>query len=704
MFDERVNNTAEGSLSQSSTPAAGQPAAKSALRTQRGNNGSGATKRVRWADEVQPGASGAQTMRAPAGVEQDSLHTGQRVPTAAGPGPGSSVGASKPGNSAGPGSRVGAAGNAVGDQPRRRSSRTRQPPTHLQDYQQTALRRRGKQQAEHDSQLQRVCAAVEPALRTTGRLQRAGAAVDAALRSLPPTPQSVAEALGGPHREHWEQAMQKELQNFAENNVFSVEELPVGFRPVTARWVFSLKVGPDGAVERFKARLVARGFTQHKGVDYAETFAPTCTHTSVRTTLAVAAAKDWQVDQLDVTAAYLQGELHDVVYMRPPEGCEGVPAGMAWRLHKAVYGLKQGARAWHDTLSEALAKHGVTAVQADPSVYVLHQGDGVGIMTVHVDDMLVTGPDALREAAKRVVMAQFKARDLGEAKHHLGLEIQRDREAGTLRVTQTQYARQVLERFGMSDCKPIDTPLSPAVKLRKGEGQPLDPQTSRYAEAVGSLMYLAVYTRPDLSHAVGVMSAPTDVHWTAVKRVLRYLRGTLDVGIQYGGRGEASEQLVLRGYADADWAGNPDTRRSTTGHVFVLNGGPISWCSKQQPTVAQSSSEAEYLCAASAIKEAAWLRQLLPALGVTVGGPVPIGVDNQSAIAMLSSPAVSARTKHIDVRHHLAREHVARGKVAIVYVPTEEQPADCLTKALDRAPLQRCCARLGLTAGSRVGV
>jgi hypothetical protein len=553
-----------------------------------------------------------------------------------------------------------------------------------------------------------MCAAIDPALRT-GRLQRAGAAMDAAPGSLPPTPQSVAEALGGPHREHWEQAMQKELQNFAENNVFSVEELPVGVRPVTARWVFSLKVGPDGAVERFKARLVARGFSQSKGVDYAETFAPTCTHTSVRTTLAVAAAKDWRVDQLDVTAAYLQGELHDVVYMRPPEGCEGVPAGMAWRLHKAVYGLKQGARAWHDTLSEALAQHGVRAVEADPSVYVLHQGDGVGIMTVHVDDMLVTGPDALREAAKRVVMAHFKARDLGEAKHHLGLEIHRDREAGTLRVTQTQYARQVLERFGMSDCKPVDTPLSPAVKLRKGEGQPLDPQTSRYAEAVGSLMYLAVYTRPDLSHAVGVlarfMSAPTDVHWTAVKRVLRYLRGTLDVGIQYGGRGEAPErQLVLRGYADADWAGNPDTRRSTTGHVFVLNGGPISWCSKQQPTVAQSSSEAEYLCAASAIKEALWLRQLLPALGVTVGGPVPIGVDNQSAIAMLSSPAVSARTKHIDVRHHLVREHVARGKVAIAYVPTEEQPADCLTKALDRAPLQRCCARLGLKAGSRVGV
>jgi hypothetical protein len=282
----------------------------------------------------------------------------------------------------------------------------------------------------------------------------------------------------------------------------------------------------------------------------------------------------------------------------------------------------------------------------------------------------------------------FKLKDLGEVSFHLGMEVTRDRAARTLRLTQTKYATALVERFGMQQARTATVPMGVASCLTKEGGTPLDPATRRYAELVGALLYLATCTRPDISYAVGVLSrfmgAPTKEHWTAALTVVRYISGTLGMGLQFGG----APSLSIVGFADADYAGDLDSRRSTTGFVFMLNGAAVSWRSKCQPTVATSTSEAEYMAAAAAIKEALWLKQLVPELGVNAASAVPIGVDNQGAIKLLNGSA-AVRSKHIDVMHHFARERVARGEVALQYVPTVSMIADFLTKPLSREKFEQ---------------
>ena len=249
----------------------------------------------------------------------------------------------------------------------------------------------------------------------------------------------------------------------------------------------------------------------------------------------------------------------------------------------------------------------------------------------------------------------------------------------------------LLEKYGMTECKPLSTPLSQAIKLTK-DGEPLDTSIYGYSQLIGSLMYLSVCTRPDISQAVGAlaryMSAPTTTHWQAAKGVLRYIVGTTNYGITFGGRD-------LEAYCDADFAGDLDTRRSTTGYVFILGGGAISWSSRLQPTVAASTTEAEYMAAAYAIKEGLWLKTLLSEIGLDAS-TMPIHADNQGAIKLLKNPVFSMRSKHIDVIHHFARERVARKDVSFKYIPTTEMVADALTKSLPPAKLIYCRTQMGI--------
>eukprot|EP00877_Chromochloris_zofingiensis_P008872 jgi/Chrzof1/4238/Cz14g04120.t1 len=378
--------------------------------------------------------------------------------------------------------------------------------------------------------------------------------------------------------------------------------------------------------------------------------------------MAKAAEEDMELHKLDVKTAFLQGNLEEDVWIQQPRGYEEGSSELACHLHKPLYGLKQAPRAWHQRLQQELLAVGYTASAADPSLYwYCINGDYVYLL-VYVDDILIAAKQLESvKAVKQQLLGLFESRDLGEATSYLGMSIQRNRQTGIIKIGHRLMITELLERYGAVDSKIKSVPLSPSVKLAKDEGGPLDKEHYPYSQLVGSLMYLAITSRPDLAFSVGAlaryMSCPTTVHWQAAKGVLRYLGGTLDYGITFG-----SDSNDLIGYCDADYAGDTDTRKSTSGYIFILHGGAITWSSKRQATVAASTTEAEYMAAAAAVKEALWLRTLLSELQLDIDN-ITIMADNQSAIKLLRNPISSMRTKHIDVAYHFARERVVRKEV-----------------------------------------
>lgn len=504
-------------------------------------------------------------------------------------------------------------------------------------------------------------------------------------------PATLDEALKGDEAELWRQAMDEEMTSLLKNNTWTLEHPPLGVTPIPVKWVFKIKRDSKGNVERFKARLVAKGFRQREGIDYEEVFAPVSKYTTLRALLALAACENLEIHQLDIKTAFLNGELEEDVWIQQPPLYE-TGDGTACHLHKSLYGLKQAPRAWHTKLKEELEAIGFRPSAADPALFIKDSGNPVYLLT-YVDDILVVTSDTTALAdTKNKILAAFDARDMGEAGCFLGMDIHRDRTAHTITLRQHRLIEDVLSKYGLKESKPLLTPLSTATKLTK-DGKPLDTSIYGYAQLVGSLMYISVCTRPDIAQAVGAlaryMAAPTVIHWQAAKGILRYIAGTRDYGITYGGN------LILEGYCDADYAGDIDTRRSTTGYVYTLGGGAISWSSRLQPTVAASTTEAEFMAAAYAIKEALWLRTLLTDLGMETG-IINIYADNQSAIKLLKNPVFSMRSKHIDITYHFARERVARKDITFTFVPTDRMAADVLTKSLPSAKFNFCRSAMGI--------
>jgi hypothetical protein len=447
-------------------------------------------------------------------------------------------------------------------------------------------------------------------------------------------------------------------------------------------------------VERFKSRLVVKGFLQKQGVDFEEVYAPVSKNSTLRALLATVAARDLELHQIDVKTAFLNGELEETIYMVQPEGYEEGGPDVVCLLKRSLYGLRQAPRAWHTRLKEELAKLGFQASEADAALFTgVVDGETVYLL-VWVDDILIAATGEERVGRVKADLAElFDIRDLGAATFFLGMELQRDRQARTVRLSQPKLTRELLERFGLTGARARVVPLAPGDKLQKA-GEPLDVTAHAYSELLGSLLYLSVCTRPDIAQAVGALSrymaSPTKEHWDAALGVARYLAGTADLGVVFGGSEE-----TLQGFCDADFAGDVDSRRSTTGYVFLMFGGAVSWMSRLQPTVAASTVEAEYLSAAQAVKEALWMRKLMRDLGFD-GQCVAIGCDNQGAMRLLRHPIASQRSKHIDVIHHFARERVARGEVEFTYVATSDQWADILTKALPGPKFVLCRTKIGL--------
>ena len=484
--------------------------------------------------------------------------------------------------------------------------------------------------------------------------------------------------------------MKEELQSLRDHDTWDIVPLSElkGRKPIGCKWVFKLKLNSDGSVERYKARLVAKGFTQMEGLDFFETFAPTLSYAAFRILVCDAAVNDLEIEALDVKTAFLNGVMDAVVFMKLPPGVDptlergGVHGPACCRLKKALYGTKQASHLWHASIDGTLVQLGFRACISEPCVYVKRTRSGERIkIGLFVDDLIPTFKEKDRaewNEIKSALCSTYDMKDLGPAEWVLAMKITRDRSRRSIELTQESYIEKLLQQFGMDQSKPQETPELQAKLSRADEAtleQRAEMQQRPYMELVGSLLYASISTRPDIAHAVAMlcraMQNPGPAHWIAAKKVLRFLAGTPNKGIRFSASDALPSQpsnntCSIEVYCDADWAGDVDDRRSTSGCVILLNGCAVIWLSKKQATVALSTAEAEYMAMSAALKEVKWLVQLLEEMGCTVEKPVPIYSDNQAAISISSASAVpQSRTKHIDLRHHYVRESVRNGDIAI---------------------------------------
>jgi len=473
--------------------------------------------------------------------------------------------------------------------------------------------------------------------------------------------------------------MAAEIAALEENHTWVVTDLPPHKQPIGCKWVYKIKYRADGSIERHKARLVAKGYTQNEGIDYHDTFSPVAKMTTVRTLLAVAAAKHWTLHQLDVNNAFLHGELDEEVYMKLPPGFKTKGESQVCRLTKSLYGLKQASRQWFSKFSDCLIALGFTQSKADYSLFTRTQGSSFLVLLLYVDDIAIASNDSA--AVKSLIdtlNAKFRLKDLGVLRFFLGLEIARTDKG--ISVSQRKYSLEILQDSGMLGSKPVSFPMEQNLKLSRDVGSLLTDPTS-YRRLVGRLLYLTI-TRPDLAYLVQTLSqfmdTPRQPHLNAAYRVLRYVKSSPGQGLFF----PAVSDFTLKGFCDADWAGCLDTRRSITGFCVFLGSSLISWKSKKQNTISRSSAESEYCSMASTGCEIVWLLTLLHDLHIDHSKAAPLFCDSQAAIHIAANPVFHERTKHIDVDCHFVREKVQLGLIKTLHVPSQHQLADIFTKPL----------------------
>ncbi|CAI7889236.1 unnamed protein product [Closterium sp. NIES-53] len=491
-----------------------------------------------------------------------------------------------------------------------------------------------------------------------------------------PTPRSYAEAIEGPYSSQWQAAMDTQMASWKSTCTYVDEVPPPGANIVSGMWIFRVK-RPPGSPPVFKARYVARGFRQRQGVDFFQTFSPTPKMTTLRVLLHVAAHRDYELHSLDFSTAFLQGSLHEEIWLRRPPGFTGsFPPGTQWSLRRPVYGLRQAPREWHDTLRTTLAALGFAPSTADPSLFLRTDTSLPPFyILMYVDDLVFATADTAGLAyMKSELQKRHTCTDLGELRSYLGLQITWDRARRTITLTQSHMVQQVLQRFGFTYSSPQATPLPTRHSL---SALPSDESV----ESSGPI--LARYVAP-------VRHRPE--HMAAAKRVLRYLCNTSGMGLVLGGR----SPVVLTGHADASWADDQATQRSSQGYTFSLGSGSVSWRATRSSSVLGSSCEAEIYAGAMAAQELRWLTYLLTDLGESPRSPPVLYVDNKAMLALCREQRLKHRTKHIALRYFLARELQQCGQLRLAYVASEANTADVFTKALAPCDHQRFCTQLGL--------
>jgi hypothetical protein len=521
------------------------------------------------------------------------------------------------------------------------------------------------------------------------------------------------EAMNSPDTDKWTLGIQDELKSLKEMGVYKLiprSDVPTGRKILRGKWVLLLKRDEHGNPVRHKACFVVKGFEQVFGQDYVDTTSPTARMESVRLLLNIAAAKDWDVQQIDVKTAFLYGLLppDEAQYLEQPDSfAEPGKEDWVWCLQRGLYGMKQSGRIWNKTMHKAMLDWGFKRLHADPCVYYRVSSLGIVLSAVHVDDFLIVSstPDASR-AFKEELKSLWTISDLGEARFCVGIAISRNRADRTISISQTALIDRIIQQFGQADADPISTPMDPSVARSLTRPSPSDAPLSDtatyelarlpYRSLIGSLMYLAIGTRPDISFAVARLCQFLDcyrrAHWNAAVRVVRYLKGTRLLALTLGG----NPDLELVGFSDSSYADCPDTARSTMGYCFSVGGAIFSWSSRRQKTVTNSSCEAEYIALSESSREALWLRQFLREVHFLKPSPTVLLCDNNGAKSLSSDPTHHSRSKHIDVRHHFVRERVEDGSIVVWRVPGHDNVADIFTKALPRPDFTRLRPYLGL--------
>ncbi|GAU32405.1 hypothetical protein TSUD_220940 [Trifolium subterraneum] len=449
----------------------------------------------------------------------------------------------------------------------------------------------------------------------------------------------------------WLDAMNEEIESIERNNTWELVDLPHGKKAIGVKWVYKVKLNPKGEITRHKARLVVKGFLQKEGINFNKVFAPVARMETIRLVTALTHHNNWSMHQMDVKCAFLNGPLDEEVYVvQPPGFTVKEDESKVYKLHKALYGLKQAPRAWNKRIDKFLGDIGFSKCVTEHGVYVKNCAEkGTIILCLYVDDLLITGRNEAHIREFKVdMMREFEMTDLGHISYFLGIEFQRT--SGGLILHQKKYASEILKRFEIDQCNPALTPSEPRLQLSR-EAEEKNVDSTEYRRLIGSLRYLC-NTRPDIAYSVGIVSRymerPKMSHLSAAKRILRYIKGTMDYGIVFNKPDKRSIELI--GYTDSNWCGDKDDRKSTAGYVFLYGGAPISWCSRKEPVVALST--------------------------------FILKVDNMSAIDLAKNPIAHGRSKHIEMRFHYLREQVGNGKLKLEHCKTDLQVADVLTKAV----------------------
>jgi Reverse transcriptase (RNA-dependent DNA polymerase)/gag-polypeptide of LTR copia-type/GAG-pre-integrase domain/Integrase core domain len=520
---------------------------------------------------------------------------------------------------------------------------------------------------------------------------------NSAYTAMDSEPKTYEEAISSADASKWKQAMEEELKALSDNKTWTEVELPAGRKPMDCKWIYKVKRNVTGEVDRYKARLVAKGYTQQYGIDYNETFAPVVKYKSLRIILAIATIMDYELEQLDVITAFLNAPIKEEVYMLPPSGDNRMISNRVYRLHKTIYGTRQAPHEWNIVMSNAIVSLGFEQCKADTCVYVKKtKTEHQIIISLFVDDVGVAFAAQDRDEwneCKQALKSKFAMKDMGTMNWILGIRVTRDRASRKLYLDQEQYITDVLKRYRMDASTPVSTPgITKQVTTNEDrsctDGESEYMEQVPYAAAVGSLLYAAISTRIDISHAIGIatryMAKPNKEQWLSVKRILRYLKGTASHKLSYSGGSGGVNGVTIKAYCDADWAGDATDRKSTTGMLVLIGDCVVSWLSKKQSVVALSTAESEYLSISTTVQEVMWIRQLLQEIGYPQQAPTTIYSDNRAAIENSRNDVGHSRMKHIDIRHHFIREAVKENRIDIRWIDTNHQLADVLTKSVTK--------------------
>jgi hypothetical protein len=514
-------------------------------------------------------------------------------------------------------------------------------------------------------------------------------------------PTTLAEAMTSPDKELWRQAILSEHNSLLELGVFQSVPRPISLTDkelMKSKYVFKVKYNPDHSIDKYKVRLVAKGYSQLRGINYLETFSPVISQPALRLVLLIGLKMDWPIHHIDIKTAYLYGPIDCDLYMHTPEGFPK-RQGEVMKLLKGLPGTKQGGRNWNIEFKRQLKRVGFNCISSEQSIFVKYNklNEPICICTVYVDDIVITGEPEEIKRIKDYARSKWQIVDNSDVHHLLGMRVQQTLEA--IHLDQAHYVDKILEEFNMTYCAPVSTPSEPRSKLQPAEPEEERANQLEYRKAVGALMYLALLTRPDIMYSVNQLARfcndPSKTHWTAAKRLLRYLKGTHEYGLTL--KKPTSKTMGIHGFTDADGGGEKDTGKSTSGVLVKIGDSAIAWTSTRQKAVALSTLEAEYMAACNGSKTCLWLRNVIRDLKINEDLPILLLIDNQGAIDFSKNGRSSSRSRHIDLQEFFLWSLYEQGTVDLRHVRTNDQLADIMTKSLPRPAFEELREQIGVT-------